>query len=278
MWMLSSLILLFGCPTPPDKVPSNNTAQVPNNPPQGQPPQGANSGISNGNGQNPPPANPPPNQPTEDQNNQGNRDGVDGQPQDNPPVDGAPIEGEQTPDGEIPTPEAQTEDGVDAVQIQGEPPPQTAEPTPVKESLLIRVERIPSKGAKAKHTQEQLANEDHVTFTGEATCNDCEGNLVLRVVKFLGPNDNHSENNLLTTKSVDSGDFSVLIPKGEGAVALELLVDKNGDGQPSAGEYFAVIEMAGQLIPDNNRSGLDLNSTKRDFFAPAPIPGTQGPQ
>ena len=106
----------------------------------------------------------------------------------------------------IPTPEGE-DGGVEAVQLQGEPPPQNAEPTPVTESILIRVERIPSKGAKQKHKQEQLKNEDHITLTGTATCKDCEGPLVLRVVRFLGPNDNHSENNLLTQKTVESGEL-----------------------------------------------------------------------
>ncbi len=282
MWLLSGLTLLMGCPTPPDKAASNNTAQGPQNTPpnqsgtngngmQGNPPpqdgpdgpSGAPPGEGNpmGDGGAPMGENPPPE----------NKDGAANNPND-PTADGqAPTDGEA-----IPTPEGE-EGGVDAVQIQGEPPPQNAEPTPVKESLLIRVERIPSKGAKAKFTQEQL-KDDSVTLSGTATCDDCEGPLVLRAVRFLGPNDNHSENNLITQKTIEAGEYSILIPEDETAIALELLVDKNEDGQPSAGEYFAVIEMAGQLIPDKDRSGLNLNSTKRTFFTPAPAPGTQGPQ
>lgn len=284
MWLLSGLTLFMGCPTPPDKAASNNTAQGPQNPPPGQngengpngtqgnpPPQDGPSGVPPGEGKNamgdaPMGENPPPNE-------GGSPDGK-GKPADpnNEAIDGqAPTDGEA-----IPTPDGE-EGGVDAVQIQGEPPPQNAEPTPVKESLLIRVERIPSKGAKAKFTQEQL-KDDGVTLSGTATCDDCEGPLVLRAVRFLGPNDNHSENNLITQKNVEAGEYSILVPEDETAIALELLVDKNEDGQPSAGEYFAVIEMAGQLIPDKDRSGLNLNSTKRTFFTPAPAPGTQGPQ
>lgn len=287
MWLLSSVILFMGCPTPPDKAQSNN-----NNGPQNQP-QANQAPSNNGN----PQGSPNGNNTGGEQGNVPPEGSPDGSPKPNentPEVDAAENgerPPEQTPDGEngpggepqgenaeaIPTPEGQA-GGVEAVQIQGEPPPQNAEPTPVKGSLLIRVERIPSKGAKAKYTQEQVKEDDHVTFSGEATCDDCEGALILRAVRFLGPNDNHSENNVITQQTVEAGEFSIAVPEGDDPVALELLVDINGDGQPSASEYFAVIEMAGQLVPNKNRSDLNLDSSKRDFFTPAPIPGTQGPQ
>lgn len=201
------------------------------------------------------------------------------------PPEGDGPEIANTPDNPNNTPEqAELEaQGADAddkapVQIQGEPPPQDAEPTPVTDSLLIRVERIPSKGAKAQYNQDQVKEKDHITFSGSATCDDCEGSLILRVVKFLGPNDSHSENNLITEKSIEAGDFKIAVPNDSTPVALELLVDKDGNGLPSAGEYFAVIEMAGALVPTKDTNKLNLNATKRDFFTPAPIPGTQGPQ
>lgn len=272
MWMLSSLMLFLGCPTPPEQAkqntnntntmgPNNTPNNGPNNAPSGEPGQPPSLGD---NGQAPS-NNTPPN------------------PNENMPPEGNGPEVANTPDNPNNTPEqAKLEaDGAEdkaPVQIQGEPPPQDAEPTPVTDSLLIRVERIPSKGAKAQFNQEQVKERDHVTFTGSATCDVCEGDLILRVVKFLGPNDNHSENNLITESTIEAGDFSIAVPEDSTPVALELLVDKDGNGQPSAGEYFAVIEMAGALIPSKDKSGLNLDSTKREFFAPAPIPGTQGPQ
>ena len=276
MWLLSSIILFMGCPTPPDKAQTNNAPQNGQN----TPPQGGQNGNSPGAQGNMPPQGSPDGGPNQGNNTPPKADGTNA---DNKPesAENQPSTGEQPPGDvakadAIPTPEDQ--DGVEAVQIQGEPPPQTGEPTPVSGSLLIRVERIPSKGAKAKYTQEQVQEGDHVTFTGKATCDDCEGTLLLRTVRFLGPNDNHSENNLITEKSIEAGEFSISVPEGDDPVALELLVDVNGDGLPSASEYFAVIEMAGQLIPDKSRTDLNLDSTKRDFFTPAPIPGTQGPQ
>ena len=74
----------------------------------------------------------------------------------------------------------------------------------------------------------------------------------------------------LPKRVLEAGEFSIAVPEGDDPVALELLVDINGDGLPSASEYFAVIEMAGQLIPDKSRTDLNLDSTKRDFFTPAP--------
>ncbi len=281
MWLLSSVILFMGCPTPPDKAQTGSAPQNPQNPPpQGNP--GGNTPGAQGNmpAQGAPDGGPKPSENTAGGN--GQAENGDGTP---PEGDGKPSENADKSDTEagagnadaIPTPEDQ-DGGVEAVQIQGEPPPQNAEPTPVSGSLLIRVERIPSKGAKAKYTQEQVQEDDHVTFTGTATCDDCEGALILRTVRFLGPNDNHSENNLITQKTIESGEFSIVVPEGDDPIALELLVDINGDGLPSASEYFAVIEMAGQLIPDKSRTELNLDSTKRDFFTPAPVPGTQGPQ
>ena len=64
-----------------------------------------------------------------------------------------------------------------------------------------------------KYTQEQVQEDDHVTFTGKATCDDCEGTLILRTVRFLGPNDNHSENNLIPKDHSGSGEFSILFLK-----------------------------------------------------------------
>ncbi len=262
MWLFSSLVLL-GCPTPPEQVnQQNNSVNVPNqqnNPSQGQP----NGGTA------------PPND-----GNQGIAENGDKEMSDSDKKGIAAMgqidkkTGEGT-DEAIPSP---TEEGVDAVKIQGEPPPQSAEPTPVTDSLLIRVERVPSKGSKPEFTQDEIKEGEHITFTGSATCSDCEGSLLLRAVKFLGPNEAFSENNLITQQTIEAGEFSLHLPKDETPVALELLVDKNGDGLPSGGEYFAVIEMAGKLIPTEDRTGLDLDSSKREFFTPAPMPGTQGPK
>ena len=236
----------MACPTPPEQV---NTQT--NNGQQNQPnPQGNNGQQNQPNpqGQNPPQA---------QQNNENNPEQKTN--------DVAPPENGNTVDGSLAT--------------EGSAPvPNDAVPTPVTDSLLIRVERISSLGAKPLYTQEELADQKTVTFSGSIVCDDCTDNLVLRAMYFIGPNDNHSENNLITHTPVTVGDFSILIPKSDKAVAMELLVDKNKDGLPSAGEYFAVIEQGGQLIPNINRDALTINATEREFFTPAPSPGTVAPQ
>ena len=243
-------LFLVACPTPPEQVntQTNNGQNQPN-------PQGNNGN----NGNNSP----------QGQNGQQNQPNPQGQNTENPPEqktnDGVPPENGNTVDGSLAT--------------EGSAPvPNDAVPTPVTDSLLIRVERISSLGAKPLHTQEELANQKTVTFSGTIVCDDCTDNLVLRAMYFIGPNDNHSENNLITHTPVTIGDFSILIPKSDKAVAMELLVDKNKDGLPSAGEYFAVIEQGGQLIPNMNRASLTINATEREFFTPAPSPGTVAPQ
>ena len=264
MFILSSTLLMFlACPSPPQQgQKSQQSQQAPQNPPQN--PQNAEQ-PQNGTPKNGP--------------DKGPKDG-----EQNPPVDGMggppPKDGEDAASGQG---DMQKGDGTEVAKDEGldgtpaEQPVQE-EPSPVNDSLLIRVERVASKGVKPLHNQDDLASVDHVTFSGTAKCDECEGPLILRAMYFLGAGDVHSENNLVTEKKIEAGEFSILLPKGDKPVALELLVDKNEDGLPSGGEYFAVIEMAGKLIPTEDQKGLGLDSTKRDFFKPAPPPGTVGPQ
>ena len=142
----------------------------------------------------------------------------------------------------------------------------------VTDSLLIIVKRIPSEPAKPQNSQDELSNEKHVTFSGSATCGGCTDPLLLRVVRFIGPNAEPTDNDLITQKSLSEGPFSILIPKGDDSVALELLVDSDNTGSPSVGERFAVIEMGGQLIPSANKTDLSLDATDRKPFEQAPIP------
>ena len=47
-------------------------------------------------------------------------------------------------------------------------------------------------------------------------------------------------------------------------------VDKNGDGSPSRGERFAVVELAGKLIPSEDRKNINLDASDRDLDNTAP--------
>ena len=149
---------------------------------------------------------------------------------------------------------------------QGGPPEgQQAPSGPVEGQLLIKVDREPPSGQNPQLSQDELAKEDHVTFKGTASCGDCTGDLVLRVVKFLGPEDQPSVDDLLTVKKLGgTGDFSILLPESEDPIIFELLVDENQDGKPSKGERFAVLEVKDKL-PTKNQSGFELNASEGDL-------------
>ena len=70
---------------------------------------------------------------------------------------------------------------------------------------------------------------------------------------------------LITFKKIArAGSYEVLIPKEDLPVVLDLLVDKNGDGHTTKGERFAILERAGQLIPNADRTGIDIDVSPSD--------------
>jgi hypothetical protein len=140
-------------------------------------------------------------------------------------------------------------------------------------SILVQVAANLSSEPKAKMTQAEVAAGSHVTFSGTATCDGCDEDLVLRVMPFVTPADDSKKAPPapLTTKSVGkAGSFTVSVPQGDDAVILELLADDNGDAKPTAGERFAVLEMGGQLVPSKDKSGLDLDASDKDISNPPP--------
>jgi hypothetical protein len=95
---------------------------------------------------------------------------------------------------------------------------------------------------------------------------------VLRVVPFVSPDQKPDSKARYTSLALSgAGAFSIAVPVGTTAVALELVADADGSGSPTKGERFAVLELGGQLIPDQDRTGLELNATSRDFDAALPI-------
>ena len=93
---------------------------------------------------------------------------------------------------------------------------------------------------------------------------------MLRVTKFLGANAQPSDNDLITTKTLSGiGGFTILVPKGEDPVNLELLVDKDSDGKPTRGERFAVYELK-EKLPSKNQSGISIDASERELDNVAP--------
>ena len=147
-------------------------------------------------------------------NAQGGQPSSNGQPMGPPPGEGGsppPAEGGNGGGG------AQPPQGDDGAPVQQPPQVPESDKPPeggiITESQVVQVNRIPSTPTTAKYTQEALSSEDYVTFSGSAVCTDCADNLILRAVRFIGPNDAPTENDLITQKKLSVGDFSILIPK-----------------------------------------------------------------
>ena len=128
--------------------------------------------------------------------------------------------------------------------------------------MLIKVDK--ENNTPPQFTQDALSSKSNVSFSGTVKCDGCSGDLVLRVTKFIGQDDQPTED-LVTTKKLDgTGNFTILLPEGEDPVNFELLVDENQDGKPSKGERFAVLEIKDQL-PTKNQSGFELDASDGDL-------------
>ena len=146
----------------------------------------------------------------------------------------------------------------------------------IQGSIIIKINDSGNGDPPPRHTQEELMDIPHVTFTGTITCSGdgCDSPLVLRVVPFQeqSPNGKPAKNGLgglITTKKLSGiGDYDILIPKSKKPVVLELLVDNNKDGKPTVDERFAVMERGGQLIPYEDMNTLTIDCSNKENFGP----------
>jgi hypothetical protein len=185
-----------------------------------------------------------------------------------------PPEGDQPPEGQEGQ-EGQNAETNPEADVANSPPPgnSSQEGTPegglIEDSILIKVDRVPPGSSNPQLTQAEIEGGEFITLEGEAICDDCSSTLLLRVNKFLGPNDMPTQTDLITQVKLDSvGNFSIKVPLAEKAITLELLVDEDSNNGPTQGERFAVIELGGALIPSEDRSGLTLNATDREIDNP----------
>jgi len=133
-------------------------------------------------------------------------------------------------------------------------------------SILVKISGALSGEPDPGQTQEEVKAGNHVTFSGEAICDDCTEALVLRVVPFINPEEAGSSTppGPFTIKTLSStGAYDIAVPKSSDAVVLELLADSNKDGKPTTGERLAVLEKAGSLIPDKDASDLMLDASDK---------------
>ena len=242
---LPLLLALVACPTPPEQTPQGGA------PGAGGPPGGGPGG----------PGGPP---------GEGGAPGGPG----GPGTPGTPGEGEAgTP-------------GTPGMVTDGSPPPDGAEPPKPPEGTVQLVIGQDSTEGPPQKTQDQVKSGSHVTFSGKVACTaGCTGDMVLRVAAFVDPSAGNaapSSTGPITASKLDKvGAYTVLAPKSDVPVVLELLFDKNGDGKPSKGERIAVLEKGKTLTAAKDVSGLDIDGTEREGGVLPPIgaPGTgEAPQ
>lgn len=111
-------------------------------------------------------------------------------------------------------------------------------------------------------TQDRIKTSAYVSFSGTVSCEGCAAPLVLRARPFVPP-DQPSDDKVRYTalRMTCPGPFSIALPVSTESIALEVVVDRDGDGLLSAGERSIVLSEGGQLIADQSRTGLRLDVT-----------------
>lgn len=141
---------------------------------------------------------------------------------------------------------------------------------PRGDGVLIQVDRAirSSQGA----TPAQVSATDHVTFSGTIRCDACVESLVLHVVPLDPTGAAPPPGSLaggpgrtpLVTAKVHAGAFSLPVPTVGVPVAIELLVDVDGDLLPTPGErYVRVLDPRAPLWTHSDHTDLLLDASDR---------------
>lgn len=268
--LMASLLTLMACPTPPtpnnspNSTPSNNAAPQPNNSGNGGPTAQGGNGNAGG-----PPVNGAP--------NNGGADNP-GQPQGGPPVAGNPTLGENAEpivdqELKVPSDEEIEKDG----------------------SIMGVFNDLGGQEIPAQYTQASVKSMDHVTLAGTITCNGdgCDVPFILRITPSFQPSEengplsetmgkeNPNVGGTITSKEIGKGggDYEILVPKDDGSVVIELLMDEDGDGKASLGEKFVIYEGGGGIGINTDRTDLNFEFSPKKLKAPlggAKPPGEPG--
>jgi len=266
--LLTSLLFLMACPTPP----------TPNNTPNSTP--GSNASPT-------PPSN----------NNGGNQAGQNTQvgQQGNPPGgNGGPVNGggsgneNGNPDGPPPGAQAAPGEGGDQPQENQELKVPSDEEVEKDGSIMGVFNDLGGQDLPPQYTQKSVSGMDHVTLSGKITCKGegCDAPFVLRITPSFQPSEEDGplsadmkmeEGGTITSTEVTrgGGDYSIKVPKGNGRVVLELLIDEDGDGKASMGEKFVIYEGGGGIPIDADRP--DINFEFSPVNLKAPLGGAKPP-
>lgn len=173
--------------------------------------------------------------------------------------------------------------GPDGAQPVESPP--VADPASASGTYVVTQmpsdEPAPPEGDQPSSAQAQMAIKasDHVIFTGEIKCDDCSGNMLVKVAPFVPPTEGDAESGKAVEPmdesgfqppafETSSGPFEMAVPRYRGKVVLEVLDDRDGNGQPSRGEKFTVLHNQGEITAGKNQTGLVI-----DFSG---LPGAPG--
>lgn len=277
------VLLSTGCPTPPTPQQTGNNSTTSNGGNAGNAGNpggngGANAGGNGGNGGNQP-NNPP------GQNNQGGPGPV-GKP---PGAEGdtnpnQPNNPQKNPNGEdvLIGPSGITPDGGENSLQQPEAVLTIPSDAEIEKdgSIMGVFNDLGGQDLPAKYTQDAIASMTHVTLSGKISCNGsgCDYPYVLRVTPSFIPSQENGplsenllkkEGGMITSKKLKgAGDFSIVVPKSDTKVVLELLIDEDSDGAVSLGEKFVIYEGGGGISLDSDKSGVNFAFSPANLNAP----------
>jgi hypothetical protein len=141
---------------------------------------------------------------------------------------------------------------------------------------------VPINTERSRQAQAKIRAGHHRLYSGEIICNGCRGPFVVKITHFVNPSGDdprqaqsdgptaptcgvgtHGANVRFPPILVASpGSFEIATPWHGGAVVLEVVEDKDGNGVPSAGEPFVVLHEDGGISGREDRAGLVVDMDK----------------
>lgn len=278
--LICLVALLTACPTPPDPNTQNNGGNQATNQNNKGPanPNTQNNGNNNGSaGSNP-------NPPSGDGNGGGNQaqggeqggaqGGAQGENSATPPPAGGNPNQDEPPGTIDERPEKYIEVEEDLAK------PKAGEEEGDGSAIGMYNDLVNANNVL--QTQEEIKAGEYITISGKVQCNGdkCDSDLILRVTPFAAPNEiNNPISEATSQPNTDLGifaekkvsnteSFSILAPKNNKKVVLELLLDKDKDGKANQGESFVIYEGGGGIELSKDREGIEFNFTPKDMKAP----------
>ena len=144
----------------------------------------------------------------------------------------------------------------------------------IQHSNLLRYNNSGEGDPDPEYTQSQLKNMSHVSIKGKIICSgtDCNADMILRVQPFFEgrPEKRDESGGSIITRKVfsNAGSYSIDCPESKDPIRMELHVDTNGDGKPTEGERFAVLERGGMMVPSADLKNMDFDITDRPETGP----------